>query len=190
MASSKRQFVAHRVHALVACRAESLRSQALTFDVECSSWREPTRHRSRRAPQAALAAQRQRRWLDQMPERFTKWCPAGVNEEPVSLLSLHDDPHGLVVRVEVAGRTIEIAFGIVVAFKSTLEESCIAFWPKFLGARPTPGPFWTVDESEWLASFSEADLIHYPGARHYMIVTDDERIDIITSRAPVARVAT
>jgi hypothetical protein len=47
-----------------------------------------------------------------------------------------------------------------------------------------------VDESEWLASFSSADLIHYPGATHYMIVTDDERIDIITSRAPVARVAT
>jgi hypothetical protein len=87
-----------------------------------------------------------------MPERFTQWCPAGVTAESVSLLSLHDDRDGLVVRVEASGRTIEIAFGIVAAFRSTLEESCLAFWPKFHGAKPTHGPFWTVAESEWLAS--------------------------------------
>ncbi len=125
-----------------------------------------------------------------MPERFTQWCPAGVTAESVSLLSLHDDRDGLVVRVEASGRTIEIAFGIVAAFRSTLEESCLAFWPKFHGAKPTHGPFWTVAESEWLASFSDADLIHHPGATHYMIITGDERIDVITSRSPVARVTT
>ncbi|MCA3010086.1 MAG: hypothetical protein INH34_17065 [Phycisphaerales bacterium] len=123
-----------------------------------------------------------------MPEHFTKWCPAGVSEEPVSLRSLCDDRHGLVVQVEAAGRAIEIAFGRVVAFRSTLEESCLAFWSRFHGAKSSPGSFWIIDDSEWLASFSEADLIHYPGATHYLIVTDDERIDIITSRAPVARV--
>ena len=123
-----------------------------------------------------------------MPERFIKWCPAEVSEETVSLRSLHDDGRGLVIRVEAAGRTIEIEFGIAVAFKSTLEESCPGSWPKFHGAKPSSGPFWTVEGSEWLASFSAADLIHHAGAAHYLIVTDDERIDVITSRAPVARV--
>lgn len=123
-----------------------------------------------------------------MAERFIKWCPAGIGDEPVSLLSLHDDRHGLVIRVDVAGRTFEIAFGIVVAFRSTLEESCLAFWPTFHAAKPTHGWFWTVDASEWLASFSEADLFHYRGATHYMILTDDERIDVITTRAPATRV--
>ena len=141
-------------------------------------------------PQAAPAAEVKDVGWTRMPERFTKWFPAGVSDESVSLLSLHDDRHGLVVRVEVAGRAIEIAFGIVVAFRSTLDESCLDFWRKFHGTKPSPGPFWTVDESEWLASFSEADLIHYPGATHYLIVTDDQRIDIITPRAPVARVVT
>ena len=123
-----------------------------------------------------------------MPERFTRWCPAEVSGETASLVSLHDDRHGLTIRVEVSGRTIEIAFGVAVAFRSTLEESCAAFWPEFHSTKPGIGPFWTVEESEWLASFSDADLVHYPGATHYLIVTDDERIDVIASRAPMARV--
>lgn len=59
-----------------------------------------------------------------------------------------------------------------------------------MASSPSRGPCWTVGESEWLATFSEADLIHYPGATDYLIVTDDERVDIITSRAPVARMVT
>ena len=123
-----------------------------------------------------------------MPERFTKWCPTDASGETASLVSLHHDRHGLTIRVEAAGRTIEIAFGIVVAFRSTLEESCAAFWSEFHRTKPSIGSFWTVEGSAWLASFSDADLVHYPGAKHYLIVTDDERIDVITSRAPQARV--
>jgi hypothetical protein len=123
-----------------------------------------------------------------MSERFVEWSPAKVSEPTVSLLSLHDDRDGLVVRVQGDGRTIEISFGIVVAFRSTLEESCLEFWSRFHGAKPSNGPFWIVEGSAWIASFSEADLLHHPGAEHYLIVTDDERIDIITSRRPVARI--
>lgn len=122
-----------------------------------------------------------------MPERFVEWCPAEVSEPTVSLLSLHDDRDGLVIRVESAGRVIDMSFGNVVAFRSVLEKSCLAFWSEFHGAKTRTGSFWTIEGSEWLASFTEADLFHYPGAKHYLIVTDDERIDIITSRPPVAR---
>jgi hypothetical protein len=123
-----------------------------------------------------------------MSERFVKWCPVETSEATVSLLSLHDDRDGLVIRVETSGRPIEIAFGRVVAFRSTLEECCVAFWSEFHGAKPSVGPFWTVEGSEWLATFSGADLCLYPGARHYLILTDDDRIDVIASHAPVARV--
>ena len=121
-----------------------------------------------------------------MRESFVEWRPAAVSEPTVSLLSLHDDRDGLVVRVAAAERTIEISFGVVMAFRSTLEESCLDFWAHFHGAKPSTGPFWIVEGSGWLATFSDADLIHHEGAKHYMIVTDDERIDILTSRTPVA----
>ena len=123
-----------------------------------------------------------------MPEHFTEWSPVEVNAPTVSLQSLGDDHDGLVVRVEDAERTIEISFGIAVAFRSTLEESCVDFWRQFHDAIPKPSPFWIVEDSVWLGSFSEADLCHHPGAKHYLIVTDDERIDVISSRDPVARI--
>ena len=62
----------------------------------------------------ALSAQRLRRWLARMPERFIKWCPPEVSEATVSLLSLHDDRHGLVIHVQDAGRTFQVSFGATV----------------------------------------------------------------------------
>ena len=123
-----------------------------------------------------------------MPERFTEWLPVDIAGSTVALQSLHHDRAGLVILLEAAERIVEVSFGRVVAFRSTLEESCLSFWAEFHQPTPRAGSLWIIAESEWLASFTEADLLHYPGAVHYMIVTDDERIDIIASTVPVARV--
>lgn len=100
---------------------------------------------------------------------------------------MHYDHDGLVVRVDAAEHTIEISFGLVAAFRTTHEESCLEFWAHFHDAKSGDGPFWIIEDSDWLAAFSQTDLIHHEGSKHYMIVTDDERIDIITSREPLAR---
>lgn len=125
-----------------------------------------------------------------MSERFTKWCPAEVSGETASLVFLHDDRHGLTIRVDVAGRTIEIAFGVVVAFRSAAEECCVDFWSRFQETESGVGPFWIVESSDFVAAFSEADLIHHPNPKHYLIVTDDDRIDVVATREPVVRLVT
>ena len=124
-----------------------------------------------------------------MTERYSEWRPASVTGPTVALRALRGDDDGLVVSVDAGGQLIEIAFGRVVAFRSILEEACVDFWSEFHRGGTRQSPFWVVEDSAWLASFSEADLCLYSDARHYMIVTDEERIDVITDREPVARAA-
>ena len=124
-----------------------------------------------------------------MPESFVVWNPIEVGSSSARLVSLRDDEDdGLCIRVDAAGRLVELAFGRVIAYRSTLEEASLDFWRRFHGARPAVGAFWMVEDSDWLATFTSADLCLYPDAKHYLIVTDDERIDVIASRAPAARI--
>ena len=120
-------------------------------------------------------------------EPFIEWCPVVVDAPTVGLEWLRDDEHGLSIRIPAGGQLVEISFEIVVAYRSTLEEASADFWPRFHTTKPSEGPFWVVEDSDWLATFSSADLCLYPEARHYLIITHDERIDVIATRTPVAR---
>ncbi len=121
-----------------------------------------------------------------MNERFLEWCPAGRSLSELSLRSLSDGPEGLILLLDVGDKRLRLEFGVVLAFRSTVEEACLEFWRRFHADGRRTGGLWVIRDSEWLGSFSEADLIHYRGAVHYLIVTSDERIDVLSSREPIA----
>src|SRR5579862_1835153 len=119
-----------------------------------------------------------------MPERFIEWRPVAWATRDLSQHSLTDGPGGLTIVLARANECLRLDFGVVMAFRSTMEESCLEFCERFHADGPRTGAFWSVEDSEWLGSFTEADLIHYPGAVHYLIVTPDERIDVLSPRTP------
>ena len=102
-----------------------------------------------------------------------------------SLQQLEDSSLGLSITVtDRAKKWIEVEFDEPVAHRCYLEETQAYFWPEFHKRKQGPGSIYNVSNSQWLKDFDKADLIHYATSEHYLIVTDQKRIDVISCNPP------
>jgi len=111
----------------------------------------------------------------------------GEAESPgdVVLVNLNDGPEGLGVVLEnQTGRRVQLSFKKVPAYRSIQEELRPDLWGRFDAADHQV--LWIVDDSDWLKSLSRARLldVHHPGVVHYLILTADECIDILSPDPP------
>lgn len=112
----------------------------------------------------------------------------GDTERPgdVVLASLRDGVEGLrVVLEDHAGRRVQLSFKNVPAYRSIQEELRPDLWGQFDAADHQV--LWIVDDSDWLKAISQNGLldVHYSGAVHYLLLTADECIDILSPDPPV-----
>ncbi|MGE3622549.1 MAG: hypothetical protein AB7H77_01565 [Bdellovibrionales bacterium] len=110
--------------------------------------------------------------------------PKSFEENGWEYSSMLDSAIGLTVTVKKNKKQIEIEFSDVVGFRCLLEETQSSFWPRFHSKKNGSGLIYTVNNSEWLKSFNEADMIHYKSAQHYLIVTAQKRIDVLAVSPP------
>lgn len=78
----------------------------------------------------------------------------------------------------------EIRFHRTLCYRCTLEELQPHFWEYFHKNKSGVGSVYRVTDSNWLNSFDSAAFIHYRGFHHYLIVTSEKKIDVVSSRRP------
>ncbi len=118
-------------------------------------------------------------------EEYVQWRPVEYIPDSIRLEQLTDSASGLVVvLLDNFGRRLKINFGIASAYRNIMEEMRLSFWPIFHSKKQGTGSFWVVENSEWLANFSKDDLCHHHGCAHYLIITDDDVIDVLTKYIP------
>ena len=122
-----------------------------------------------------------------MTEQFVEWPPVKLTISETHLASLSDSEDGLVVVLAGDKERVRLAFGVVVAFRSVVEEACVEFWQRFHDDGLRTAAVLVVRDSRWLKTFSDADLRLYPDLCHYMIVTSEERVDVLCKHEPVVR---
>jgi hypothetical protein len=136
-------------------------------------------------------------------ESYTRWEPASGIASPCADIVLHGDPRSTTVLCrfsEVRGalpRDLAIRFGTdVVASMSHEEfvhpwqrESRGALVPRLEGEwRRYAFPLLEVHDSEWLASFSDGEILEPDrvGLRHFRLVSLDNTVDILARGTPEA----
>jgi hypothetical protein len=132
-------------------------------------------------------------------ERYERWEPVAGVTTPVSRALVEESREGLSVTlvfseiVDGLSRDLRIAFGRVPAY--AVHEEFVHPWNISESEHP-PGlagrwegvtfPLLLVANSLWLGSFSDGQLLNYPGCVHYRLLTLDRTIDVLSNTAPEA----
>jgi len=76
-------------------------------------------------------------------------------------------------------------FSRVVALRRTAEEALQAFFADFHKKVANPhGSFWIADREGWIASLSPDDWDHRRTARHYVFMSMEEIVEVVSEREP------
>jgi hypothetical protein len=126
-------------------------------------------------------------WGNNMDTELTKWETPLSDAKSVQMVSLSDTRHGLVVILEdtrsPTRNRVRISFDKVEGYQNILEEYRITegWCAKGLG--------WTVTakNSPWSNRLRQEPLveINHPDAKHYIILTEDDVIDIFSDSNPI-----
>jgi hypothetical protein len=83
---------------------------------------------------------------------------------------------------------IQLVFKKVVAFRSILERFRTELWNYQL-VHGRPGRTFIIDNSPWISELQASDPVfaslNIPNVRHYVIATDWDVLEILSSHAPV-----
>ena len=118
---------------------------------------------------------------------FIAWSP--VPDLPIFCECFAKEANGelkLLFQTEATdGRELEVTFlGNVPAYRSIVEECRLGPHARLDEHSQGLSCFWRVSNSDWIASFSEADLIHYPDLHHYLFETSNQCVDVLTNQEP------
>ena len=83
--------------------------------------------------------------------------------------------------------TYQFTFGICPAYRNTLEEFCLGLWDHLKNNYPDCGNTFIVNNSPWLRDLRHNEClidVHCPGAKHFVIVTGDDVIEILSNEEP------
>jgi hypothetical protein len=123
----------------------------------------------------------------QRMQTFLEWKP--VPDLPrwfVSASLRYEDDELHVVLHSEDGRNLCLSFGRAPAFRSIVEECRLNSDSRYPAVSRGKGPCWIVENSSWLASFSDADRIHYRNLTHYLLESGDQCVDVLAVEQPHA----
>jgi hypothetical protein len=106
------------------------------------------------------------------------------------MVSLVDDGKLTVILQDTrdpARRRFRFTFTICPVYRNILEEFRRELWKEIKGQTEARSWTLTIPESQWIAYFSEAEPLleeYYPGLTHYMICTEDDVVEILSSQPP------
>jgi hypothetical protein len=119
-------------------------------------------------------------------ERYEIYAPIPELRGRLSHGHIQEGEDGVTVLlfVESEKKPITVSFIRVASYRRTMEECSFGSfqgeWEDPVGQMPS----FTVRNSAWVASFSAAELIHYPNPTHYVFLTGWQQIEILACEAP------
>lgn len=120
-------------------------------------------------------------------QTFLEWKP--VQDLPrrfVSASLRYEEDELQVILHSENRRNLCLSFGRALAFRSIVEECRLNDDSRCPAVSFGNGPCWIVENSSWLASFSDADRIHYPNLTHYLLESGDQCVDVLALEQPQA----
>jgi hypothetical protein len=99
-----------------------------------------------------------------------------------------DGEAGLVLRLVLPGssRDLLLDFGRVPAYRVTLEECALGRFSGTWDESETIACF-TVRNSKWVSSFEEAELVHHRDPTHYVFLSHNQFVEILSCEPPSVR---
>jgi hypothetical protein len=122
-------------------------------------------------------------------ERYVTYRPTEDLPNDFAAAYASGDDSGLEVRLVCRGsaRTLVLRFGRVPAFRAILEECNLGRFGGEWEHPDTHTPCFIVEGSEWVSQFSKAELIHHRDPVHYCFLSDDQFVEVLSSRPPSVR---
>jgi hypothetical protein len=110
--------------------------------------------------------------------------PALLHQGEWNFHALTDTALGVSITVVRGDIKIDIMFYQPTAYRCYLEEAQSSFWLEFHKNKSGTGLAYLASHSDWINSFKKEDLIHHKDVNHFLIVTTEKKIDIISDEAP------
>lgn len=120
-------------------------------------------------------------------ERYEEFAPIEALRSRFShgCLREEEDHVAVILFVERGGGKVEIRFTRVPTYRRVMEE-CSFGALDGLWAKPEENiSSFVVQNSRWVASFSEAELFHYPNSVHYVFLTGWQQFEVLTTERPI-----
>jgi hypothetical protein len=125
---------------------------------------------------------------------YEKWLckrwETPVSDRPMSMVSLTDaDGLEIVVNASRTGeqpRRYKFLFKKPAGYRNLPEEYRTELWGKF-SKSSHPGSTFIVESSPWIAEIAVHEpllMVHDRGVVHYVIATDDDVVEILSSQPP------
>ena len=118
-------------------------------------------------------------------QQYTRWDTPGSDARSLVMVSLVDRGElcVTVVDMQTPDELLDFRFVSVAAYRNILEEY------RLTEGLDVPSTGWTVivNNSEWLEQLEDVEDLfrdEQKGSVHYMIITEDDVIDILSSRLP------
>ena len=119
-----------------------------------------------------------------------RWETPFHDVESLVMVSLIDDGSLEVVLEDARGEARNrwsVCFEQVVAYRNILEEYRLALWSRREEIGAPRGWSWRLTSSDWLGALRESESlidVHAKDARHYLIATEDDVIEVFTPEEP------
>lgn len=119
-------------------------------------------------------------------EKYVQWKPfENIPEELLFLESLTASPEGLVIALsDMKSLRFKIDFSFARAYRNIFEEYRLSLWSHFHKEKQGSGSLWIVKNSDWLDQLYNDGLIQPEIHTHYLIITGDDCVDVITENQP------
>lgn len=124
--------------------------------------------------------------------RIERWDTPLSDIESVALASLSDSAGELAITIEApreSGRPRwEIVFDTYPGYRNLLEEFRLQLWEHLDGTKQRCGNTFSVANSPWIESLRQNEGLfehHHPTISHYVILTEDDVLEILSPRSPI-----
>jgi hypothetical protein len=120
-------------------------------------------------------------------ERYEEFAPIEALRSRFShgYLREEEDHVAVILFVERGAGKVEVHFTRVPAYRRVMEECSLGALDG-LWERPEENiSSFVVRNSRWVASFSEAELLHYQNPVHYVFLTGWQQLEVLTTEQPI-----
>jgi len=126
--------------------------------------------------------------------RIERWNTPLSDIESVALASLSDSAGQLAITIEAPrqpGRPRwEIIFDTYPAYRNLLEEFRLQLWDHLDATKQRCGNTFLVTTSPWIETLRHNEALfehHHPTVSHYVILTEDDVLEILSPTSPIIK---